>query len=70
MHWMQKEKVYYLPCGLRRAGSLGGFLTAGSGFLSVRGGMRGDLVGQEEERRGTIHDVVDLWVATAGAAPR
>ena len=65
MHWMQKEKVYYLPCGLGREGSLGGFLAAGSGFLLVRGGT-----GQEEERRGTIHGVVDLWVATAGTAPR
>ena len=63
---MQKEKVYYLPCGLGRAGSLGGFLAAGSGFLPVRGGMGGDPAGQEEERRGTIHGVVDLWVATTG----
>ena len=54
MHWMQKEKVYYLPCG----------------FLPVRGRTGGDPAGQEEERRGTIHGIVDLWVATAGAAPR
>ena len=70
MHWMQKEKVYYLPCGLGRAGSLGGFLAAGSGFLPMRGGTGGDLARQEEERRGTIHGGVDLWVAIAGAAPR
>ena len=55
MHWMQKEKVYYLPCGLGRAGSLGGFLAAGSGFLPVRGGTGGDPARQEEEQRGTLN---------------